>query len=241
MIFNILEKIIRKLKGDPSYQINRNYSTRQLLAIMYFRAWQVFRGLFIRFRLKSVKGLVFAGKGVKIEHGYLIKANKSLIIEDRVFMSALSHNGITLGKNVTIAKNSILTCTGVIANKGEGISIGDNSAVGAQSFLGGQGGITIGQDVIMGPGVQIFSENHNFADPKTLIRKQGESRKGVVIEDNCWIGAGTTVVDGVSIGTGSIVAAGSVVTKNIDPNSIVGGVPAKLIKYRSTEVTKNNN
>ena len=239
MIFNILEKIIRKLKSDPNYQINRSYSTRQLLAILYFRSWQVLRGFLVRFRFKSVKGLIFAGRGIKIEHGYLIRTQNSLIIEDRVFMSALSHHGITLGRNVTIAKNSILTCTGVIANKGEGISIGNNSAVGAQSFLGGQGGIKIGNDVIMGPGVRIFSENHNFANPDILIRKQGESRKGVEIQDNCWIGAGATIVDGVSVGEGAVVAAGSVVTKNVPPYALVGGIPAKLIKYRKE--AQNNN
>lgn len=233
MLFNILQKIIRKLKNDPSYQIKREYSTRQLLAIMYFRFWQILRGLWIRFRFASVKGLVFAGRGIKIEHGYLIRTQNSLIIEDRVSINALSHQGVSFGKNVTIAKNSILVCTGVIAHKGVGITIGNNTAIGAQSFLGGQGGIQIGDDVIMGPGVRIFSENHTFTDTNKIIKKQGENRKGVEIQDNCWIGAGTTIVDGVIIGTGSVVAAGSVVTKSVASNSVVAGVPAKFVKNRS--------
>ena len=83
-----------------------------------------------------------------------------------MILNALSVNGIALGNNVTIAKNSVLQCTGVIAKKGEGIVIGNDSAVGAQSYLGGQGSIEIGDDVIMGPGVKIFSENHNYTIQK---------------------------------------------------------------------------
>lgn len=67
-----------------------------------------------------------------------------------------------MGNNVTIAKFTSIQCTGVIHELGTGVTIGDNSAVGAYSFLGGQGGITIGNNVIMGPKVNIFSENHGF-------------------------------------------------------------------------------
>lgn len=165
-----------------------------------------------------------------MQHAYQVLAGKSLIIEDGVHINALSANGIVLGNNVTIAKYAILTCTGVIANRGTGIEIGNNSGIGAQSFLGGQGGIKIGNDVIMGPQVKIFSENHNYDRSDVIIRKQGESRKGISIEDNCWIGAGVTILDGVTISKGCVVAAGSVVTKSIPKNSIAAGVPAKVIK-----------
>ena len=167
-----------------------------------------------------------------VQHGYQFKAGKSLILEDGVHINALSENGIEVGDNVTIGKYAILTCTGVIANKGVGIRIGNNSAIGTQSFLGGQGGITIGNDVIMGPQVKIFSENHVYENPEVLIRKQGESRKGVVIGDNCWIGAGVTILDGVSISKGSIVAAGAVVTQSLPENSFAAGVPARVIRSR---------
>jgi acetyltransferase-like isoleucine patch superfamily enzyme len=67
------------------------------------------------------------------------------------------------------------------------------------------------------------------------IRHQGVSRKGIKIGKNCWIGSKVTVLDGVTIGTGSIIAAGSVVTKSFPENSIIGGVPAKLLKTRTHE------
>ena len=227
----LIEQIIGKLKGEPSYTFDDTYSFRQLASIIWIRGFQILRGALLKLRISS-SGIVFSGRRVVLQFGYQFKAGKSLILEDGVHINALSKNGIRLGDHVTIAKYAILSCTGVVANKGVGIIIGNNSAVGAQSFLGGQGGIEIGNDVIMGPHVKIFSENHNYHQRDVSIRKQGESRKGVTIGDNCWIGAGVTILDGVSIAKGCVIAAGSVVTKSIPENSTVAGVPAKVIKSR---------
>lgn len=233
-----MEKIIGVLKGDPLYQLDPNYSGRQLMGIIYYRMRQLLRGTYLRLFISS-RGIIFAGRGVTVQFAHQLSAGKSLILEDYVLIQALSHQGVVLGDHVTIARSAILSCTGVIANKGVGIRIGNNSAVGAFSFLGGQGGIVIGSDVIMGPQVKIFSENHNFEDGHQPIRKQGVSRQGVVIEDNCWIGAGATVLDGVTIGTGSVVAAGAVITQSMPANSLIGGVPAKVIKSLLPHAEKN--
>jgi acetyltransferase-like isoleucine patch superfamily enzyme len=228
----LVEKLVAILKKDPNYKIKIHLSNRELLEVVSMRARQFIRGLFKRFRFKKVNGLIFIGKKVILEHAYKIKSGPGLILEDFVHINALSSDGVVFGRNVTIAKFSSLVCTGVIANKGVGITIGDYSAVGAQSFIGGQGGVAIGSNVIMGPGVKIFSENHNYNLLNIPIRLQGESRKGVKIHDNCWIGAGVIILDGVTIGEGCVIAAGAVVTKNIPKNSIVAGVPAKVIKIR---------
>jgi acetyltransferase-like isoleucine patch superfamily enzyme len=232
-LLEISESIVRKLKKDPSYKIESSYSNRQFITILYGRAFQVLRGTWLKIWLGSSRGFIFAGRHVVIEHAYAVSTKSALILEDYVHINALSNRGVRLGSNVTIAKGSILMCTGVISNVGEGIKIGNNSAVGAQSFLGGQGGITIGDDVIMGPQVKIFSENHNFEKKGIPIRKQGESRKGVSIGNNCWIGSGVTILDGVAIGEGAVVAAGAVVTKDIPANSVSGGIPAKVLKLRT--------
>lgn len=232
IIITAVEKIVSVLKRDSSYRFNSSYSTRQLFVILVYRSLQIFRGFFKRLSMNYSGVLFFCGRFVVIEHGYQIKSRANLIFEDFVSINALSENGISFGRNVTIGKGAIITCTGVIANKGVGIAIGDYSAVGAQSFLGGQGGIRIGNNVIMGPGVRIFSENHNYDDISIPIRLQGESRKGVIIEDDCWVGAGVTILDGVTVGTGSLIAAGSVVTKSIPSFSVVCGVPARIIKNR---------
>ena len=227
------QKTIAILKNDPSYHFEENYSDRQLAAVLCYRGIQAVRGLFVRFRLKRAAGLIFAGRRVVVEHGYQISAEANLIIEDNVHINALSANGISFGRNVTVGKGAIIVCTGVVAHKGVGLKIGDNSAIGAQSFIGAQGGITIGNDVIMGPGVRIFSENHNYDRKDIPIRKQGESRKEVVIEDDCWVGSGVTILGGVTVGKGAVIAAGSVVTKNLPSYSIAAGVPARIIKSRA--------
>ncbi len=231
-IISIVEYTISSLKGDQSYKINIDFTFSQLIRIIYYRTVQLFRGMVLRIFIKQVRGLFFAGRKVLLEHSNQLRVGKNVIVEDGVFINALSRDGIIFGNNVTIAKHSIIMCTGVISHMGKGIVIGNNTAVGAQSFLGGQGGIVIGNDVIMGPGVRIFSENHNYTRSDINIRNQGENRTGVVIEDNCWIGASVTILDGCMIGAGSVIAAGAVITHDVSENSVIAGVPGKLIKKR---------
>ena len=228
----ILEKIIRKIKKDPHYKWNNEYSFTDLFIISRVRGFQILRGFYHRIFFKSVKGFLFVGKNTSILHANKIKTGRNLIIGDNSSINALSSSGIELGDNVTIEKNSILICTGVIADMGKGIKIGEGTGINANAFLGGQGGIDIGRNVIIGPGVKIFSENHTFSDINIPIKNQGTSRKGVIIKDNCWIGANVTILDGVTIGCGSVVAAGAVVSKSIPENVVAGGIPAKIIKIR---------
>jgi len=228
----MIESIIRKLKNDPNYKWESPHATRDLISISWVRLVQVSRGLFLKPFLKKSKGLLFVGTHVKVRHGYKIRAGKNLILEDNVSLNALSENGIILGDHVSIARDSILFCTGIIAHRGKGITIGDRTGISARAYFAGQGGITIGSDVIMGPNVQIFSENHAYADTSLTIKEQGVVKQPVFIGDNCWIGAGSTILAGVTLGDGCVVAAGSVVTKSFPANSLIGGIPAKLIKTR---------
>lgn len=109
--------------------------------------------------------------------------------------------------------------------------VGNNSGLGANAKIGRY--TTIGNDVMMGPNVTIITRNHRFDDINTPMRLQGfEEYKAVIIDDDVWIGAQVVILPGVHIERGSIIGAGSVVTKNVDAYSIVGGVPAKFIKYR---------
>lgn len=111
-------------------------------------------------------------------------------------------------------------------NFGKFISLGKNVFINhACSFLD-LGGITIEDDVMIGPRVNLTSENHPLdpTDRKTVILQ------AIVIKRNVWIGAGATILPGVTIGENAIVAAGAVVNKDVSPNTIVGGVPAKILK-----------
>ena len=228
----IIEKIIKKLKNDPNYKWESAYSTRDMICVGLNRAVQVLRGLFLKPFLNRSAGLVFIGRNVIVRHGYQLSVGKNLILEDNVSINALSFNGIILGDHVSIARDSILFCTGVIAQKGTGIIIGNRTGISARAYLAGQGGITIGDDVIMGPNVQIFSENHAFTDTNKTIKDQGVIKQAVKIGNNCWIGGGATILAGVMLGDGCVVAAGSVVNKSFPEKSIIAGVPAKMIRTR---------
>ncbi|TCD02529.1 DapH/DapD/GlmU-related protein [Pedobacter psychroterrae] len=111
-------------------------------------------------------------------------------------------------------------------NFGKFISIGKNVFINyACSFLD-MGGITIADNVLIGPKVNLVTENHPLDpdDRRTLITKP------IVIKKNAWIGAGSTILPGVTIGENAVVAAGAVVSKDVLPNTVVGGIPAKFIK-----------
>jgi len=227
-----IESIVARLKGDPKYRLAPDLSSAQLSIVLWHRFRQIVRGLPLRLRARKVRGVVFRGRRVVVEHAGQLASGPALILEDRVTINALSRDGIALGRNVTIARGATLLCTGVLAELGDGIRLGDRCAVGAGSFLGGQGGLFVGDDVIMGPGVHIFTENHRFDLTELPIRAQGNSRASVTIDRDCWIGASATIVAGVSIGTGSIIAAGAIVTRDVPPYAVVAGVPARVIKWR---------
>ena len=227
----LINKIIQKL-GRENYQLDESISTYSLIIIVSSRFCQVLRGTWLKLFLKQSSGLIFLGRRCKVTHRNKIYAGKSLTIGDHVEINALSKLGVRIGDHVSILKNSIIECTGVIRNLGEGLVIGNNVGIAQGAFIQVRGKVVIGNDVIFGPNVSIFSETHNFDDPDIPVKLQGETRKGVTIEDGAWIGTRAIILDGVTVGRNSIVAAGAVVTHDVPAYSVVGGVPAKELKER---------
>jgi acetyltransferase-like isoleucine patch superfamily enzyme len=175
------------------------------------------------------------GKGVSFFNSSKIKWGKFLRLGNQVYVSALSKNGIHFGDNVSIgAFSRVIVCTS-LNDIGDKIVIGSNVGIGEFAYLGGAGGLKIGDECIVGQYLSCHPENHNYEKTSIAIRHQGVSRKGIDIGKNCWIGSKVTILDGVKIGAGSIIAAGSIVTKSFNENSIIGGVPAKLLKTRPNE------
>ena len=128
------------------------------------------------------------------------------------------------GKNVNVEK-------GADFGDGSGIVIGDNSGIGVNCSI--HGPLTIGDNVMMGPEVVILTSSHNFDNIYIPMLKQGSSIKSVVIGNDVWIGTRSIILPGVKIGNGVIIGAGAVVTKDIPDYAIVGGVPAKVIRFRN--------
>lgn len=114
-----------------------------------------------------------------------------------------------------------------------GIKLGNHVFIGRGCFIHGGGNVTIGHDVLIGPGVRIWSADHRFSDPTRRIREQGHEFGEVVIGDDVWIGVDAIVLKNVSIGNGAVIAAGTVVTKDVPSMAIVGGVPARIIGSRA--------
>jgi len=134
---------------------------------------------------------------------------------------------VYIGDNVYIGHHAILK--GYYKNK---MIIGSGTWIGQQCFFHSAGGLIIGRNVGIAPGVKIITSSHKTGDIKKPVLHSPIEFKKVTIEDDCDIGTGSILLPGVSIGKGAIVGAGSVVTRDVSPYSVVAGVPAKVLKKR---------
>ena len=164
-------------------------------------------------------------KKLQISNGVEIFGN--IKIGSNVFIgsNAKMYKENTISDNVYIGDNVELRC-----NAGNKISIGEGCTINRGSLIMGK--VSILNDCLIAPLCIIVGSNHNFSESDSCIKNQGISSKGIVIESNVWLGAQVTVLDGVKIGEGAVIGAGSVVTKDIPPNCIAVGNPCKVIKER---------
>lgn len=152
-------------------------------------------------------------------------------------LSVPSHSIIAAEKGyIQIGHNFELHSYVKLSTYGGFIEIGDDCSCNEFCVLYGHGGLKIGNSVRIGAHTVIIPASHRYSDLDKPIRLQGETRKGIIIEDDVWSGAGVIILDGVTIGSGCVIGAGSVVTKSIPPNSVAVGVPAKVIKTRGQGV-----
>ena len=181
--------------------------------------------------IMKIEGMPGIEAGVRIAHANNVQLGKGVYLDQGVYLHALP-GGITIGEDTFIMHHTMLHVFNFRKLPQAGITIGKNCFIGEFNVMRGQGGVHIGDGVYTGPMVQFVAVNHVYSDPDRPIREQGITAKGIVIEDDVWIGSGATVVDGVTIGQGSVIGAGAVVTKDIPPYSIAVGTPAKPIKDR---------
>lgn len=231
MLRKLISLIFRRL-GKEDYVPDNRLSNRDLISILRRKGFDLLRGFWVRLFLKRSAGLVFVGAHCTLMYKSKISSGRTLTIGNYVHINALSSEGVIFGDNVTILDSTIIECTGVIRNLGEGLVIGRNVGIAQKCFIQVRGRVVIGNEVIFGPEVSVFSENHNFDNPGLPVLVQGETRKGVIIEDGVWVGTHAIILDGVRIGKNSVVAAGCLVNKDVPPYSVVAGIPAKIIRTR---------
>ncbi|QHS54268.1 acyltransferase [Mucilaginibacter sp. 14171R-50] len=128
--------------------------------------------------------------------------------------------------------NSITYYPGIKISPGSKLILGDHVDLAWGVLITTGGGVQIGARTLVGYNTQIFSSNHTVPKNRGQIFSAGHTKKQVTIANDVWIGAGCIILPGVNIGEGAVVAAGSVVTKDVSPFVYVGGVPAKIIKER---------
>ena len=138
--------------------------------------------------------------------------------------------GIEIGARTIVMHGAVLHVYNFRDMPNAGIKIGEDSLIGEYTVIRGQGGVEIGNRVYTSPFTQIIAVNHIFNDPETPFIEQGITAQGIVIEDDVWLGSGAVITDHVRVGKGAVVAAGAVVTRDVDPHTVVAGVPARLIK-----------
>jgi len=133
---------------------------------------------------------------------------------------------IVLGSRVKLGKEAVLG-----AWSESELTIGNDTYIGRWTIILAYESVQIGDDCLIAPSCHITDVNHGIESGE-LIRKQKYTSKSVRIGNDVWVGAGSSILPGVTIGNGAVIGARSVVTKDVPPNAVVAGVPAKVLRYR---------
>ena len=150
----------------------------------------------------------------------------------RLFLNLRSKFNLIFGGRIDIGRCCEIHEGTLFETNGNNIILGDYCSLNDGVKLLGHGSIKIGNYVRIGPDVKIISFNHNFRNSSIRIMDQGLCKKGIIIEDDVWIGANAIILDGVSLRKGSVIGAGSIVTKSTKAYSVYCGNPARLISKR---------
>ncbi|AWK07243.1 acyltransferase [Flavobacterium crocinum] len=225
----IINKVVSNLKGEE-FQLDPKIPLSYLFHFFTIKFFSLLYGVGVTRKFKKV----FIHPSSTVVCSSKIKFGENFLVGRNCYVNALSEEGLICGDNVSMGFHTHIDLTGSLKNLAKGIKIGNNVGLGSHGHYGsGVGGLEIGDDTIIGNYVSFHPENHNFSDLTVPIRLQGVSGKGIIIGENCWIGTKATFLDGAEIGNGCVVAAGAVVKDKFPDNVIIGGVPAKILKYRT--------
>ncbi|HWH35846.1 MAG TPA: acyltransferase, partial [Acidimicrobiales bacterium] len=218
-------------RARPGSSIDASWPTSALLAATATWATGLVRGLAT---LAAVPGsrLRVCEADVTIYGRHWCRFGRWLLLERGVTIRARGGDGVELGDYVVVGTYSTLEVSSGLATNQGSIRVGSRTSFGDYCYVGGAGGVVIGRDVLIGQYVSFHSQNHVFSDTGRSIREQGVTSRGIRVGDDCWIGAGARILDGVEIGAGSVIGAGAVVTKSVSPGSVVTGVPGRVVSRR---------
>ena len=223
----LIDRVRASLKALKMQNIPFGYFLRFYFEKNVCLAWGMLR-------LKK-KHLVFLHPSSKIKCASMISVGGTLVVDRNCYIDALSLNGVKFGERCSVGMCTTIMCTSSIDSLGKGLKIGNKTSLGTHGLWGCAGGIEVGDNCLFGNFVTLHSENHIYADPTKSIREQGVSHKGIKIGNDCWVGAKVTILDGTVVGDGCVIAAGAVVRGIVPPYSVIGGVPAKILKHRVLE------
>lgn len=187
-------------------------------------------GIFMGF-IRGIVGLglikskipLFIGKRFKVIHPHFLRLGHHVWIRDDVTIYA--YGKMSIGDNTVIGEGTTLY------SDREGLMIGKGVGFGKNCYVAQAGGrIEIGNNVLIADNVHFYSLNHKYNNPKKLIIEQGYELSTITVKDNVWIGSGVAIFNNVTIGTGSVVGANSVITKDVPSYCVVAGVPGRVIK-----------
>lgn len=213
--------------------MDKNIQSADKTNILFRTGIKFLRGSVRRLFLKEAHGMLLVGKGVRISHGKHIHCGKNVKFEDYSEIHGLCSEGLNFGDYVTISRGVMIRPSSYYGGDyGIGLTMGEHSSIGPYGYIGCSGKITIGKNVMFGPKCSLFAENHNFSDTEVSIKSQGVNQKGITIEDDCWIGSNVTILDGVTIGKGSVIGAGTLVTKDVPAGSVVVDKRNKTMRER---------
>ncbi|OPZ22521.1 MAG: putative acetyltransferase [Firmicutes bacterium ADurb.BinA205] len=203
------------------------------LIILFRTGIKAIRGICYKCFLKKSSGLLLVGRNVHISHARHISCGRNVKFEDYSEIHGLCRDGLVFGNNVTIGRGAMIRPSSYYGGDiGSGLVMCDNSSIGPHAYVGCSGKIVIGKNVMFGPKCSLFAENHNFSDGNKSIKSQGVNQKGIVVEDDCWIGSNVVILDGVHIGKGCVIAAGSLITKDVPANSVVMDKRNRVLRNR---------
>ncbi len=233
-----MKKIIQKIVAtrNPDFVLDPSLDSKMILFFLFNNLIKILRGLKMLCYFKMPNRLILS-RGCTFNYIHNITWGRNLKLGRNVHMSGLGTKGISIGENVSIGAYSQVVVSTTLQNIGSEISIEDHVGIGEFAYIGGAGPVRIGKETIIGQYLSIHPENHQYDSLEIPIRKQGVRRKGVTIGSDCWIGSKVTFLDGVAVGSHCVVAAGAVVTKTFPPYSIIGGVPARLLKTRGESIS----